>query len=296
MKYNKRLAVPLPLLAILILNFTGCKKCEEKELNVSVMTYNVAGLPEGISSSHPLLYSSSISPLLNGYNIVHMQEDFCYHDSILLSNTHPYRTETLGCVPGGDGLNTLSAFPISGLYREAWINCTGFDCYTPKGFSYSQITLLGEKIDFYNVHCNAGSSDASKTARRGNLAQICNYIALHSTDNAVIIMGDFNSRYTREGDTIRAFLDMGFKDVWVELIHSGTVPDISSSSLSDCDSVRTNANCERIDKMFYRSNSKIEITPTSYQLDDARFYYQGNDTLQLSDHWPASAKFNFKKK
>lgn len=285
------------LLPVFVFCFTGCKKCSEEEITISALTYNVAGLPEGISSSHPAIYTSSISPLLNEYDIVHLQEDFCYHDSLLLYNTHPYSTQTLGCVPTGDGLNAFSKFPITNVTRFAWTNCTNPDCYTPKGFYYSQLTMFGdEKVDFYDVHCNAGGSDASMAARRGNIAQLCSYIAQHSTGNPVIIMGDFNSRYTRDGDSIRALLDMGFKDVWVELIRTGVVPDFSPDKLDDCEPVRTNANCERVDKLFYRGNSKIEITPLTYQVDDDRFYYQGNDTLQLSDHWPVAVNFRLKKK
>lgn len=259
-----------------------------------VLSYNVAGLPEGISSSHPETYTSSISPLLNEFSIVHLQEDFCYHDSLLLYNTHQHRTETTGCVPGGDGLNTFSDFPISNLARFPWEDCTGADCLTPKGFSYSQIALTDAiKVDFYNIHCNAGSSDQSFAARRKNIAQICNYIEQHSAGKAVIVMGDFNSRYTREEDTIRAFLDMGFKDAWIELIRGGDVPAVSPDRLNDCSPNRTSPNCERVDKIFYRSDSTVTITALSYYADDERFYYQGNDTLPLSDHSPLITEFNF---
>lgn len=272
--------------------------CEDSDDNttteLSVICYNVAGLPQDLSSSDPELYSSVISPLLNDYDVVHLQEDFCYHDSILLHNTHTYRTTPLPCVPDGDGLNGLSYLPINNLERTAWEHCTGADCLTPKGFYYSQISLAnGETIDFYNVHCNAGGGDPSLAARRGNIAQLCTYITEHSEGRPVIIMGDFNSRYTREGDTIRALLGMGFKDVWVELVRSGNVPMLGADRLDNCQPNRTNTGCERVDKLFYRSSDRLSIAPLSYQVDDERFYYQGNDTLPLSDHWPLIARFSF---
>lgn len=297
MTINKNITPAFILLLLFVSLITGCKKNNEKEITISVVTYNVAGLPEGISSSHPAQYTSSISPLLNEFDLVHMQEDFCYHDSILLYNTHPYRTETLGCVPTGDGLNALSKFPILNVVRFAWTNCTNPDCFTPKGFYYSQIDLgdIG-KVDFYDIHCNAGGSDASMAARRGNIAKISSYIAEHSTGNPVVVMGDFNSRYTRDGDSIRAFFDLGFKDVWLELIRGGSIPAISPDKLDSCEPVHTSPDCEGVDKLFYRSNNQVEITPLSYQVDDNRFYYQGNDTLMLSDHWPVFVKFNIRKK
>jgi len=281
-------------LTIAAFNMQGCKEDRSQEGELTVLTYNIAGLPEGLSGSHPILYTSSISKLINDYNIVHLQEDFCYHDSLLLFDEHAYQTPTLGCVPGGDGLNTLSDYTIFNLKRFAWTDCTGADCFTPKGFSFSQIEFPpGYVIDFYNVHANAGSSTESLTARRKNMAQICNYIQANSQGNAVIVMGDFNSRYTRDGDTIRAFLDLGFEDVWIKLIRNDDIPTIDSTKLKDCDPERTNPNCERVDKIFYRSNDVIELTAIEYKLDDDRFYHNGNDSLPLSDHWPIFATFQY---
>jgi hypothetical protein len=290
-----RLFPTLMLVFATLVFSTGCKKCENEEVTLDVLAYNVAGLPAQISSSKPDLYTSSISPLLNEYNLVHLQEDFCYHDSILLFNNHPYRTETTGCVPGGDGLNTLSDFPIENIYREKWYHCTNADCFTPKGFSFSQITIMGEKVDCYNIHCNAGSSVAAMSARRGNVEQICRYIGLNSADRPALIFGDFNCRYTREGDSIRAFLDLGFKDVWVELVRGGEVPPVSATALTACDPDRSVADCEKVDKVFYRSGGSLSITPVTYKLDDSRYYFQGNDTMPLSDHWPLYTRFNIKK-
>ena len=285
------------IFAIVFIMLAGCKKQSTVTVNVRAICYNVAGLPEPFSSSSPETYSSSISSLLNDHSIVHLQEDFCYNDSIMLFARHPYTTDHLGCVPDGDGLFGLSHFPITGVDRHAWNHCTGTDCLTPKGFYYSQVEIVkGHKVDFYNVHCNAGGNTESKEARRGNIKQLCSYIEEHSDGRPVIIMGDFNSRYTREGDTIRAFFNMGFEDLWVKMARNGDVPDIAPDKLDDCDPNRTSSDCERVDKIFYRSSSDIEITPTLFQVDDSRFYYQGNDTLPLSDHWPLFADFSIEVK
>jgi len=269
------------------------KNCD-KTGDFTVLTYNVAGLPEGISSSHPAVNSTPIGILLNSYNIVHVQEDFCYHDSILLNERHPYRTTTLGCVPGGDGLNTFSDYPIYNVVRIKWDTCNGWDCFTPKGFSYSQIEIsTGDTVDFYNVHTNAGSTAADLVARRNNIGQLCKYINLHSAGKAAIIMGDMNSRYTRNGDTLSGILGLGFQDVWVKLIRSGNTPQ-PGGALTECDSVLTSPTCEVVDKIFYRSNGKIELVPVAYQLDDSRFYYHNIDTLPLSDHHPLFSRFTYR--
>jgi len=107
----------------------------------SVLTYNVAGLPEGLSSSHPEANTSEIGQRIRNYDIVHVQEDFNYHATLYANDNHAYRTPTSGGVPFGDGLNTLSKFPYTDFQRIKWNNCNGTDCLTPKGFTYSRIRI-----------------------------------------------------------------------------------------------------------------------------------------------------------
>ncbi len=223
-------------ISVFILFITSCKKCIKIEGEFSVLSYNVAGLPEGISGSHPSYYMPSIAPLLTGYNIVQVQEDFCYHDTLILYGTHKYRTETTGCATIGSGLNTFSDFPIQDILSQPWLNCLGFDCFTPKGFRHTQIDIApGVTVDVYNVHANAGGSAESITTRRSNIAQLSTYIKTHSEGKAVLVLGDFNCRYTREGDSISALFDLGFQDVWIQLICNNNVPAYSNTvTLDDC--------------------------------------------------------------
>ena len=279
------------LLSLTLLIFIiACKDNKPAfEGELKLLTYNVAGLPDALSKSTPSLYTSSISKLINEYDVVHVQEDFCFHDSLILHNTHPHQTDPLPCVPHGDGLNTFSNFPIQNFKRFAWDDCFGTDCLTPKGFSYSQIALAeGLSIDFYNVHCNAGGGEEDLEARRGNIKQLTSYIQTHSQGKACIVMGDFNSRYTREGDTIRAMLDMGFTDLWLTLVRDGNIPTYGTGKLKDCSPKETAYDCEGIDKMFFRNGVGIVFTPLAYKHgDDDRYFYMANDTIPLSDHLPS---------
>jgi hypothetical protein len=59
-------------------------------VSLRLLSYNVAGLPEGISSSHPEHNSPLISPLLNDYDIALLQEDFSYHAQIVSASQHPH--------------------------------------------------------------------------------------------------------------------------------------------------------------------------------------------------------------
>ncbi len=100
-----------------------------------------------------------------------------------------------------------------------WNDCTGTDCLTPKGFTLARVRLAeGVFVDLYNVHTNAGDTDAALAARRANIAQLSAFVRANSAGNAVIVMGDTNTRYTRAGDTIRTLVaDNGLTDAWVQL-------------------------------------------------------------------------------
>ena len=71
------------LFAGLLIN--GCQK-ELKDDNstegtFTALTYNVAGLPDGINpDQHPLVNTPKISPRLNNYDVVNVREDFYYQD------------------------------------------------------------------------------------------------------------------------------------------------------------------------------------------------------------------------
>ena len=77
----------------------------------TALSYNVAGLPEQISGSSPSTNSPHISPLLNGYDLVLLQEDWVdvfqplrdaggpdlppltgYHHLIVGDAEHPHRS------------------------------------------------------------------------------------------------------------------------------------------------------------------------------------------------------------
>lgn len=274
--------------ALLLLAITGCNK-ENSEISVNegtftALTYNVAGLPEGINANqHPVANMPLISPRLNNYDIVNVQEDFNYHDVLIKDNRHTFKSKYFALEGGlGDGLNMFSDFLFQNFMRTGWEVCNGTDCLTPKGFTYSRVKLTaGAYIDLYNFHCNAGSDSDDLAARRANILQLCKYINYRSKNNAVIIMGDSNCRYTRTGDNIRELLDLGFKDAWVEKERNGILPEQNGLAVAD----------ELVDKIFYRSNDKITLTPLVYDVPENEFL-DGNGEW-LSDHRPVFTEFRF---
>lgn len=258
----------------------------------NVLTYNIAGLPLGLGDSDPETNTPLIGQRLGPYDIVNVQEDFNYHASLYANDTHPYRTATSGGAAFGDGLNTLSDHPFEDFERVRWNDCTGTNCLTPKGFTLARVRLAeGVFVDLYNVHTNADSDDAALAARRANVEQLSDFIRANSAGNAVIVMGDTNTRYTRTGDNIRTLVaENGLADAWVQLVKGGTPPAAGGDALL-CDATAPANDCEVVDKVLYRGSELLSLNATRYNDDWAKFLRE--DGKHLSDHFPHTVDFSY---
>jgi hypothetical protein len=271
----------------------------------SVLTYNVAGLPEGLSGSHPFTNHPQISPLLDPYDLVGVQEDFAYHELLVADLTHPYQSikdtnpgpwgEQIGYA-FGDGLNSFSRWPFGEFTRVTWNECFGLatnasDCLTPKGFSFQRHEMApGVFLDVYNWHSDAGNDEEDRAARRSNTRQLYEYIDANSAGNAVLVLGDTNSRYTRDGDVLPEMLAaVGLTDVWVELERGGVLPSIGGS-LSDCADPSAGT-CERVDKILYRSSASLALEALDHEVLESLFTDSAGQPL--SDHDPVYALFRY---
>ena len=265
----------------------------------TVLQYNVAGLPEGLSSGNPSANTVLISPKLNDYDICSVDEDFAYHDQLISKVTSPYLTKTSGNVPFGDGMNLISKLPFYDLDRVKWNKSFGFitngaDQMTPKGFLYTQVEIeAGVYVDYYSFHADADTDSGSEAARRDNLSQIAEYVNTYSKGHAVIIAADTNCRYTRTEDKLLENLvkPCGLTDAWIELDRGGSYPAFGDALM---DSTHLNGpDNEVVDKIFYRSGPDVTLKALSYRLENTKFVdSKGN---QLSDHYPITATFQYTK-
>ncbi|MFD8232834.1 jacalin-like lectin [Streptomyces sp. NPDC059696] len=267
----------------------------------SVLAYNVAGLPESISSAptprEPA--TTEIGRRIAPYDIVNVQEDFNYHAFLYAGDTaHAHRTPTSGGAGIGSGLNTLAKLPYDtdDFERVRWNSCQfdSGDCLTPKGFTFIRQRLAeGVYVDFYNLHTNAGTNPGDLAARADNLNQLTAFIKSRSAGNAVVVMGDTNTRYTRSGDTIAEFAAAnGLTDPWVRLVRGGVPPAKGSDALVCDQSGPTVPNtCEVVDKVLYRGSKLVSLDATSYNNEHAAFLTA--DGLMLSDHDPIKVDFSW---
>ncbi|WP_156432749.1 Ig-like domain-containing protein [Mycobacterium sp. M26] len=265
----------------------------------SMLTYNVAGLPIGLTdATFPRITSNlQIGSLLNGFDIVNVQADVSFHPFLIANTAFPDQTAPSvptwlwpAGLPFSDGLNTFSAYDIESLTRQGWSGCE-LVCIAPKGFTYSRIHIPGgSSIDLYNVHVNDGDEFTDT-----DLAQLSTFIAATSVGRAVIVAGDFSQLYSGTGQSLTEFATAnGLTDAWVQVEYNGITPtDAPGCAYAD--------NCEQPDKIFYRSataldpgdpaSSPVRLTAVGYTNEGLNFLNgSGQD---LSNHRPQSVTFSY---
>jgi hypothetical protein len=262
------------------------------------LSYNVAGLPEGISGSHPAVNTPIIAPLLNGYDLVLMQETWktpdpnplaptrVYHEILEAGSTHPFKSLSaplpLGTDPRrpsalvADGLNQFSRFPFGEITREMWTNCdpSAADCLSLKGFTMTRTTFApGVTADVYDLHGEAGSTPNDDILRDADITQLSTFIQTFSTGHPIIVGGDFNLHTDTEPDSTqfnRLLAETGLQDVCAAL----SCPQPG-----------------RIDKFLFRSSDAVTITPLSWHFETEVFV--DGDGAQLSDHEALAVRFGW---
>jgi endonuclease/exonuclease/phosphatase family metal-dependent hydrolase len=248
----------------------------------SLLTYNVAGLPEGISGSKPEIFMPLISPLLNDYDIALVQEDFWYHGELIKDVEHLHQTPPMWEEPAlnnmGDGLNRFSNYAFDGFVRTQWVQCHGHldcssDCLATKGFSVARTDLGdGALVDIYNLHMEAGGCPEDLVSRTAGVAQLIDYIHANSSDVAVIVAGDFN---LREGDPT----DLPLIE---QLMEEGNLKDACTEL--DCGDLR-------IDKVMFRSSDAIELRVDKWEVPEG---FVSADGVNLSDHEPVAVEVRWR--
>ena len=268
----------------------------------TTLTYNVAGLPEGLSGSNPSVNTPLISPLLNAYDLVLVQEDWIdaagvdfFHDDLVSQVTHPFRS-TPAPAPNGtdprrpealvaDGLNRLSRFPFGAVTRQMWPHCFGGldtsdggagDCLSQKGFSVARTTLApGVEVDVYNLHGEAGSTALDEQYSAEDFEVLGRYIASHSAGRAVLVGGDYNLHTDRpvDGEIFNRFL--------------------AATGLTDvCAVVDCGADADVIDKFVFRSGGGVALEPLTHRFEQERF--TRSDGEPLSDHDPLAVTWRWR--
>ena len=301
---------------------------QDQDEQFSIATLNVDGLPQkllvvNLNTDGPgSAGTARIGKYLQGkrYDLVMMQEDFNYHDVLIVLLEDDYLFDEWSGDIGVDdrsidflhlqnhrftcdGLmacwkNDLTVTPIG---RTAWQKNFGKfshanDEIVTKGFRRYDVTLRsGDCIVVYNMHMDATltedeieKKDAKDTeARMAQWAQLKDEVLQNLDSRPVIITGDLNSLYGRD-DVKTQFIDAinesgrgTVSDVWVEMQQKGVYPTEKRSG--------TTAGDETLDKILYINPALgTQIQPVAFSIDKDGYMY---DDKPLGDHFPVAATF-----
>ena len=302
-----------------------CKGLYENQVlaNFTAAALNVDGLPQkvltfelnadGPGSDGTKLISKYLKQ--KGYDFIGVSEDFNYHGSLMESLNDEYDSGTIrttlsvGGIFSGfpfdtDGLNLIWKTSKAQATNESWTRWndrtdTDGNQFVKKGYRHYDMTLEGgEVIDVYVLHMDAGDATSS---REGQWRQLADAVNAADPNRPKLIIGDTNSRWTRE-DINANFVNRlnGFTvgDPWVKFWRGGVFPQPGTGDLTDQTDPANLTNYEVVDKLLYLNPSATEgalqLQPRSFRLEQDYTYGTvdgSGNTKALGDHRPAVAEF-----
>ena len=310
MKSSKRIcALLLSLLLLLGICGVGAAAAADSK-TVSLLCYNVAGLPninyflgkeDGIDVQSN---QQQLGVQLNqtDYAFIAVQEDFTFHNNLVNGlDAFPYKTNHSGGVPGGDGLNYFSKYPIYNEKRTPWdqlygVIDDGADEMTPKGILYACIDLGdGILIDVYDMHADAYGDAGSQAAREDNFRQLAAMINANKNDRPIIVTGDFNASIHQSDDDglyETLYQGCGLKDAWVELHNGGNYTDFTYWEETVGGGWPNYWGVwDSLEKFLYRDGGGIHVEANTFAYTD----FLNDKGASISDHKAAEATFTFTK-
>jgi endonuclease/exonuclease/phosphatase family metal-dependent hydrolase len=264
----------------------GCGGEEAEALPTSgslgVLTYNVHGLPSGITGDDTPARIAAIAPLLPAFDLVGLQEAWIAEDYATLISGSPHTTQEYfdqKVDPErayGAGLAVLGPAPVALLHEQHYTTCYGLldgasDCLASKGFQLLRFEVGAGSIDVYNTHLEAGGGEADIAARAEHVRELLVAMEQLSGPRAILLMGDTNLDGDDPDDQplIDALLASGLADA--------------------CDTLAC-PEPGRIDRFLLRDGENMALTPSNWAVSAAFFDDAG---VPLSDHDPIELRVDW---
>jgi endonuclease/exonuclease/phosphatase family metal-dependent hydrolase len=171
---------------------------EDSHPHLTILLWNVWLLPPPLSDRVARARAKRISPFLQNYDVVVLNEAFVFKSGLLSQTKYPYKAylgkKSLGSLLDS-GLIILSAHPIVKIEKEHFDTRRSWDKLASKGVIFCRIQLPDEsEIDIYGTHMQAGHSDSEQASRERQAVQLGNFILRHSGEKErhVVLAGDMN--------------------------------------------------------------------------------------------------------
>ena len=262
----------------------AAEQCSPGRRSLTIMIYNVHGLPQFITGDDTRARMVEISPKLGGFDLVALQENFAHSAELMKDVTYPQVDHSDKIIEGrayGSGLTMLSLLPLKVLEKAPWEVCNGLagnanDCLAAKGFQGMRVALKGGcpawGVDVYNLHMDAGGDKEDRAARDKQVEQLLEAIGGHSSDRAVLVVGDTNMKAgpSRDRD----------KEQYERLLKGAGLGD--SCAAIKCPEL------DHIDRIMFRSSDRVKLTVQQWQVEKRFVDQKGRP---LSDHPAISVRF-----
>lgn len=262
----------------------------------NILTYNVQMRPIIDNNSYKAL---RISPKLNNYNIIALQESFCKKSELIKQCKHSFMAHhsdkycALSLVDSG--LSTLSNFPIIETNKVHFRSRAGFqDIIASKGILLTRTKINGHIIDIYNTHMQAEDAQGGTLARIDQAKQIVEFINASSPmTHSVILIGDFNmspQRFLRDVANFKQKDTMPNEQTILRNF-AFTMMQESLELVDLADALLPNE-LDDYDRILFRSGKGYELKPISIEKHCAHFKDEHHQAL--SDATPIVGTFSIK--
>lgn len=250
---------------------------------LSLLCYNVHGLPAAVTGDDTPGRMTAIGPLLDDFDVVALQEDFMAANHAILTgaSSHIFDLWFDAKVDPtrvyGSGLSIFSNPLLADQHQEHFTTCAGIidganDCLSSKGFMMARLQLAaGMQVDVYDTHLDAGGGNDDDDARAEQVDQMLAAIDLRSAGRAVVLCGDMNLEEDDpdEAPTLQHLIDAGgFTD--------------------SCEAVAC-PEPGRIERILFRSSGDVSLSVQSWTNEPAF----DNGGSPLSDHPAISVVFDW---
>ncbi|MFN8578193.1 MAG: endonuclease/exonuclease/phosphatase family protein [Candidatus Sericytochromatia bacterium] len=184
-----------------------------KFVDLKILTFNCWGVPKIVvyePTKDQKERFTNIATVINGYDIVNLQETFSDNANIIMeaanyTTKERYNNTSFGSY--GSGLASFSKYPLVKRGFRKFSECAGADCFSNKGVFFMRLKVpeIGE-VDIYNTHYQAIESkeDLRLSANR----EFADFLKQNEVGNLTIITGDFNyTNYDATDKTSKAYID-----------------------------------------------------------------------------------------
>ncbi len=249
---------------------------------LEVLSYNVHGLPEEITEDDTAARIEQIAPLLAGYELIGLQEDWRAGDHAVLeagtdhADKRWFDDEVESGRAYGSGLAVFLDLPVLDYEQVHYDTCSGVlegasDCLASKGYQRVRVQLGAGELDVYNTHFEAGGGEEDDLARAAQVELVLAALDRDSPDHAVLFMGDTNLNDDDPEDLVEVLKlkDYGLQD---------------SCEVLGCPEPG------RIDRIMVLSRGGLTLTPEDWEVppefvDDAGVELSDHDPIHVGMSW-----------